>query len=82
VSYIKLAVAIINFIIAFLRYMETAEKDQRKIEAKAIKFMKFRNALKEAEGGNGDGLEEMFTIMRPAKSSVSDDSGKKGTVDS
>jgi len=61
--------------------METAEKDQRKIEAKALKFMKFRNALKGAEGGNGERLEEMFTIMRPANSGLPDDGGKKGTVD-
>lgn len=63
IANIKLAITIVQFILQLLKWMEKSEHPNKKIE----KFKSFKNALKQAEKGNPDELEDMFASMRPIR---------------
>lgn len=66
-NYVRLAIAIINFIVQFLKWMNKDESGGN-IKVKVKKFSDFANALQKAETNNdGADLEKLFTVIRPKK---------------
>lgn len=60
---IQLVIVAIKFLVQLLRWME--QSSQREPEQKSAKFVLFKDALKEAEEGKVEKLEEMFAILKP-----------------
>lgn len=63
---IQLILAIVQFIIQLLKWMNKAEDPvARKPLVKAAKLVQFKAALQKAEEGDGSELEKMFEILKP-----------------
>ena len=63
--YIQLIINIFGFSSQLLKWMNKAEDRERSTKAKCEKLKKFKKALKSAEEGKTDEMEEMFSILRP-----------------
>lgn len=77
-GYIQLLVALFSFGSQLLRWMDKADERDRSLDVKCEKLRKFKRALKTAEKGNANELEQMFEMLKPAASpAISDELPRK-----